>query len=107
MEQLDDQSAAALRAVNVVAPIEHDDHTAALLMIGVVVAFKVGLTVWVVLAFQSQQNLITNIALNWPWFILLAVIAVALLAAPVVFWVRRMRVRAKRARLQHAEWNVD
>jgi hypothetical protein len=24
-----------------------------------------------------------------------------------VFWVRRVRVRAKRARLQHAEWNLD
>jgi cytochrome c biogenesis protein CcdA len=107
MEDDDDTTAATLRAVNIVAAEDHDDRTAAWLMLGVVAAFKVGLTVWVVLAFQSSQNLITNIALNWPWFILLVVIAVALLTAPVLFWVRRMRVRAKRAQLQHAEWNVD
>ena len=107
MEEFDDRSAAALRAVNVVAPAEHDDHTAALLMLGVVAAFKVGLTVWVVLAFQSSQNVIMNVALNWPWFILLAVILVLVLSAPIVFWVRRVRVRAKRAQLQHAEWHVD
>jgi hypothetical protein len=34
-------------------------------------------------------------------------VLVALLTAPVLFWVRRVRVRAKRARLQHAEWHVD
>jgi hypothetical protein len=107
MEEHDDRSAAALRAVNVVAPVEHNEHTAALLMLGVVAAFKVGLTVWVVLAFQSSQNVIMNVALNWPWFIMLAVIVVLVVTAPVLFWVRRVRVRAKRARLQHAEWHVD
>ena len=107
MEQHDDSSAATMRAVNVVTAQDHDDHTAALLMLGVVVAFKVGLTVWVVLAFQSSQNVIMNVALNWPWFILLGVILVVVLSAPAVFWVRRVRVRAKRSRLQHAEWHVD
>jgi hypothetical protein len=107
MEEHDDRSVASMRALNVVAPPEHDDHTAALLMLGVVAAFKVGLTVWVVLAFQSSQNFIMNVALNWPWFIMLAVIAVLVLTAPVLFWVRRVRVRAKRKRLQHAEWHVD
>jgi hypothetical protein len=107
MEQHDDRSAATMHAVNVVTAQDHDDHTAALLMLGVVAAFKVGLTVWVVLAFQSSQNVIVNVALNWPWFILLGVILVLVLSAPIVFWVRRVRVRAKRARLEHAEWHVD
>ncbi|HEY7061453.1 MAG TPA: hypothetical protein VII06_08245 [Chloroflexota bacterium] len=112
MEDDRETSAAWLRAVidgdpPVVQQDDENDMTAAWLMLGIVVIFKVGLTVWVVLAFQSSQNLITNLALNWPWFILLVVIAVALLSAPVVFWVRRVRVRAKRAQLQHAEWNVD
>jgi len=86
---------------------EYDGKTAALLMVAIVAAFKVGLTIWVVLAFQSSQNLITNVALNWPWFLVLGGVVVALIAAPIVLWVRRMRVRAKRAQLQRAEWNVD
>jgi hypothetical protein len=84
-----------------------NDTTAAWLMLGVTIAFKVGLTLWVLIAYPSSQNFIVNLALNWPWFVLLVVVAVALLAAPVLFWVRRVRVRAKRAQLQHAEWNVD
>lgn len=86
---------------------DHDDTTAAWLMLAITIAFKVGLTLWVLIAYPSSKNLIVNLAINWPWFILLAVVGVALLGAPLVFWVRRVRVRAKRARLQHAEWNVD
>ncbi|HZS00679.1 MAG TPA: hypothetical protein VFE37_18325 [Chloroflexota bacterium] len=107
MEEQDSTAAATMRAVNIVAAEEHTDHTAALLMLAVVAAFKVGLTVWVVLAFRSSQNFIMNLALNWPWFILLVGLVGALIATPVLFWTRRVRVRAKRARLQHAEWHVD
>lgn len=86
---------------------DHDDKMAAWLMLGITAAFKLGLMIWVLIAFPSSQNFIVNMALNWPWFVLSGVVLVALLGAPLVFWVRRVRVRAKRARLQHAEWNVD
>jgi hypothetical protein len=82
---------------------EADDLHAAWLMIWIMIAFKVGLTIWILLAYPSSQNLFMQLALNWPW--LLAV--VAFLAAPALFWWRLVRVRRKRAKLQHAEWNVD
>ena len=82
---------------------DRDDLSAAWLMIGAMIAFKVGLTLFILLAYPSAQNLHMQIALNWPW--LLAI--VVLLAPPAAFWVRRVRVRAKRAQLQRAEWNVD
>ena len=67
------------------------------------IGFKVGLTIWILLAYPSSKNLFIPVALNWPW--LLA--AVAFLVAPALFWWRLVRVRAKRAKLQHSEWNVD
>ena len=82
---------------------ESDGVTAAWWMIGITIAFKVGLSLWVLIAYPSAQNLIMQIALNWPW--LLAI--VVLVASPAVFWARMVRVRAKRAKLQRAEWNVD
>ncbi len=85
---------------------EGDDTTAAWLMLGITAAFKVGITAWILIAYPSSKNLIVNLALNWPWLIIMGAVLVALLTAPVLFWVRRVRVRAKRARLQHAEWHV-
>ena len=86
---------------------DHNDTTAAWLMLGITVAFKVGLTLWILIAYPSSKNFIVNLAINWPWFILLVAIGVGLLGAPLLFWVRCVRVRAKRERLQHAEWHVD
>ena len=82
---------------------DHDGMTAAWLMIATVIAFKVGLTLYVLVAYPSGANLFMQIALNVPWLVLIVV----LLAAPALFWVRRLRVRAKRAQLVRAEWNVD
>jgi hypothetical protein len=84
---------------------DYDDKTAAWLMLGITVAFKVGLTLFVLLAYPSGPNLITNFALNWPWFVLLAVLLVVL-ATWALWRLRLVRVRAKRDKLLHAEWNV-
>ena len=85
---------------------DHDDKLAAWLMLGITVAFKIGLTLFVLIAYPSGPNLITNLALNWPWLVLTVVVVVALLGY-AVWWLRLVRVRAKRARLLHGEWNVD
>ncbi len=67
------------------------------------IAFKVGLTIWIILAFPSAYNLFMQIVMNWYWFAAIVLI----LAGPAVFWWRLLRVRAKRAKLQHSEWHVD
>jgi hypothetical protein len=82
---------------------EGEDLTAAWGMIWVMIAFKVGLTAWIVVAFPSGQNLFMQIVMNWPWLLAAAIF----LVGPSVFWWRMLRVRAKRAKLQHAEWHVD
>ena len=86
---------------------DHDDTRAAWMMLGVTVAFKVGLTLWILIAYPSTQNFVVNLALNWPWLILMGAVLIGLFAAPVLFRYRLRRVRSKRARLQHAEWHVD
>jgi hypothetical protein len=82
---------------------EGEDLKAAWGMVWVMIAFKVGLTMWILAAFPSGQNLFMQIALNWPWLLAAAIF----LAGPSIFWWRMLRVRAKRAKLQHAEWHVD
>ena len=82
---------------------ESENLAAAWWMIGVMIAFKVGLTLFVLISYPSQQNLISQIALNWPWLVAIAV----LLTPPAVYWGRLVRMRARRAQLQRAEWNVD
>ena len=82
---------------------EADDLSAAWMMIWVMIAFKVGLTIWILVAYPSGYNLFMQLALNWPWLLAMVLIV----AAPAVFWWRMIRVRAKRAKLQHAEWHVD
>jgi cytochrome bd-type quinol oxidase subunit 2 len=85
---------------------DHDDKLAAWLMLGITVSFKIGLTLFVLIAYPSGPNLITNLALNWPWLVL-TVVLVIVLVGYAIWWLRLVRVRAKRARLLHGEWNVD
>jgi membrane protein YdbS with pleckstrin-like domain len=80
-----------------------DSVTAAWFVIGTMIAFKLGLTAYILLAYPSAKNLLFQLAFNWPW--LLAV--VVLLTPPGLFWWRLWRVRARRAALQRAEWHVE
>jgi hypothetical protein len=82
---------------------ESDDMNAAWAMIWIMLAFKLGLTIWILIAYPSGQNLFMQIALNWPWVLVGGIV----LFAPTLFWIRLLRVRAKRAKLQRAEWEVD
>jgi hypothetical protein len=72
-------------------------------MLGTMIAFKVGLTLFILIAYPSVQNLIAQVALNALWFVGIVV----LLASPAIFWWRMLRLRARRKQLQWAEWHVD
>src|SRR5581483_4609718 len=47
---------------------EADDLNAAWAMIWSMIAFKVGLTIWIILAFPSGYNLFMQLVMNWYWF---------------------------------------
>ncbi len=81
---------------------ESDEMNAVWVMLSMMVACKVGLTIYVLVAFPSAANLAGQLA-GHP--LLLPVIG--LLVPPAIYWARLLRGRAKRARLQRAEWNVD
>jgi len=74
-------------------------------LIGIFIVFKLVTTAAIVFAAPGHAG--TTIALffafHWP-FILGGLIFAA---APALFWMRLVRVRAKRAQLQAAEWRVD
>ncbi len=74
-------------------------------MVGIFVVFKVATTALIILAMPDTAGTTISLffAFHWP-FILGGVI---LAAAPVAFWMRLVRVRAKRSRLQAAEWRRD
>ena len=44
------------------------------------------------------------VAMNWLWLIVLGIL---LSVIPIGFWLRLLRARAKRGRLERAEWNVE
>ncbi len=74
-------------------------------MVGIFVVFKVATTAMIVAASPgaAQTILTLFVAFHWPFIALGAVFA----AAPLLFWLRLLRVRRKRARLQAAEWRVE
>ena len=73
--------------------------------VGILVGFKV-VTTAVILIFAPAARewvLAMFIAFHWP----LLVAAVVFGFTPALFWLRLLKVRAKRHRLQAAEWRVD
>jgi hypothetical protein len=73
--------------------------------VGVFVMFKVATTIMIIVAAPDAAHTIVGmfIAFHWPF----VVGALIFGAAPALFWWRLMRVRARRAELQAAEWRVD
>lgn len=91
------------------APVERTVNcTAAWTLIGVLCAFKIltiGLITALVVA-QGRQDphfAALLIVTQWPWLIPLALV---LSVIPFGLWFRLVRARARRRRLQYAEWNV-
>ena len=74
-------------------------------MVGILIAFKVATTaVILIMAPGARQAVLAMfIAFHWP----LLVAAVTFGFTPLLFWLRLLKVRAKRSRLRAAEWRVD
>lgn len=74
-------------------------------MVGIFVVFKVATTVLIVMASPDLAGTTVGLffVFHWPFIIGGLIFA----AAPILFWIRLVRVRAKRARLQAAEWRTD
>jgi hypothetical protein len=73
--------------------------------VGIFVVFKLATTAMMIVASPNAAGATVGLflAFHWPFILLGAIVA----AAPVLFWVRLVRVRAKRARLLAAEWRPD
>lgn len=74
-------------------------------LVGVFVGFKLATTAMILIAAPegAKATIGLFIAFHWPFILGGAVFAVA----PALFWLRLVRVRAKRARLQASEWRID
>jgi hypothetical protein len=72
---------------------------------GAIVVFKLLTTALIILCAPDHIKTVLwlFLLLHWP-FILGGLI---LAAAPLAFWIRRLRVRARRARLLAEEWQVE
>lgn len=74
-------------------------------LIGTLVFFKVATTV--IIYFAAPEGAAATIGLfiafHWPFMLAGVIFA----AAPALFWLRLVRVRAKRAQLEAAEWSTD
>ena len=73
--------------------------------LGIFVVFKLATTAMILIAAPegAKATIGLFIAFHWPFILGGAVFA----AGPALFWLRLVRVRAKRARLQAAEWRTD
>jgi hypothetical protein len=74
-------------------------------LIGIFVVFKIVTTALIISLAPVHAPIViwAFVAMHWPF----AVAAIIFGAAPALFWYRLVRVRAKRAKLQAAEWQVD
>jgi hypothetical protein len=74
-------------------------------MVGIFVVFKVATTALIIMAMPQTAGATIGLffAFHWPFIIGGAIFA----AAPIAFWFRLVKVRAKRSRLQAEEWHVE
>ena len=81
------------------------DRAALWTLVGIFVVFKVVTTAMILVFAPHQVWGVVGlfIAFHWPFMIG----GLVFIAAPALFWYRLLRVRAKRGRLQAAEWSVD
>jgi hypothetical protein len=73
------------------------------ILVGTLIGAKIS-TIIVIMALSWNTETGGIVALmNWHWLLTIA----ALLAGPLIFWIRLRRVRARRTALQRAEWMMD
>jgi hypothetical protein len=73
--------------------------------VGVLVFFKIATTALIVMASPQLAGATLGMFFAFHWPFILGALFLAI--APLAFWLRLVRVRAKRARLQAAEWRTD
>ena len=74
-------------------------------LVGIFVVFKIATTIMILIAAPQAASAIIGMFVAFHWPVVLGGIVFGL--APAMFYIRLMRVRAKRAQLQAAEWRVD
>lgn len=83
---------------------EHEGETKnALAFFGILLGFKLW-TLLVILVVVTSWDAVTFVVAS---HVLWIAGAVLLIPGPVIFWIRLVRMRARRARLQRAEWEVE
>ncbi len=71
--------------------------------VGILVGFKIWTLIIILWLTSSWDTIVFLLAGHVLWIGGAALIV----AGPATFWARLIRVRAKRRKLQHAEWHVD
>ncbi len=66
-------------------------------------ALKLVLALAIVAMYPTYEAVLVQVVTSWPWLVVPAIV----LAALVLLWYRRLRVRARRKRLLEAEWRAD
>lgn len=74
-------------------------------MVGIFIVFKVATTAMIYFASPDGAAVTVGmfVAFHWPF----AMLGLAALVAPLLFWFRLLRVRARRAQLQASEWRIE
>ena len=82
---------------------EGESLTPVWVLLGVMGAFVAGFTLFIMFLRPTSDNLLAQLAINWPKL----VVVVLFCGAPFVAWLRLVKVRAKRGRLVQEEWCLD
>lgn len=86
-----------------------DGRAALWTLVGIFVVFKLATTAMIIAADPNglEITLALFLAFHWPFIALGLAVGIVVLAASAPFWVRLLRMRARRKELQAAEWRVD
>lgn len=64
---------------------------------------KLVLVLTIVALYPTHEAVLVQAVTSWPWLVVPAIF----LAAPALFWYRRLRARVRRKHLLEAEWRAD
>lgn len=80
-----------------------EDRNSLYAYVGVLVGFKIWTLILILWLMSSWHAVVFIVVGHVLWIVAIAVIV----AGPATFWMRLLRARARRRKLQHAEWHVD